>query len=54
MRRLKISLCSSMSQERLNHTHNIKSRVDSLDLLQIAQAFIFVREKNAHTLEKCV
>ena len=49
MRRLKPYLRSNMSQKRLNHTLIIsghKSRVDSLNLGQIALEFVSVHERS--------
>ena len=48
MRRIKTYLRSTMTQERLNHSFMLnahKSRVDSLDLVQIAKSFISVNER---------
>ena len=56
MRRLKTYLRSSMSHERLNHTFILqshKSRVDSLDLSQIAQALLSVNERRCMYCWKC-
>jgi len=46
MRRIKIYLCSNMSQQ-LNHTillHCYQDRVDSLDIQDIAKSFISANE----------
>ena len=48
MRRIKIYLRSSMSQQRLNHTillHCYQDRVDSLDMQDIAKKFIAANER---------
>ena len=48
MRRIKTYLRSTMTQERLNHSFMLnahKSRVDCLDLVQIAKLFISVNER---------
>ena len=48
MRRLKTYLQSTMTQERLNRVlimHSYKSKVDSLDLSQIASSFISVNDR---------
>jgi hypothetical protein len=48
MRRIKTYLRSTMTQERLNHSFMLnahKSRIDNLDLIQIAKLFISVNER---------
>ena len=55
MKRLKTYLRSSMTQQRLNHVlilNSNKTRIENLDLVEIAKSFISVNERRSNYFGK--